>query len=146
MSSGEVAGPKGSGAVAGLTVLLVDDNQDSTRALGMLLEHFGHAVVTAHDGAEALVKADEVCPDVGLLDLGLPVLDGYQVAQALRARPGGERLLLVAISGYGQPNDRARSKAAGFDHHMVKPVDCGALLELLQQRARPAQSDTAVSV
>jgi two-component system CheB/CheR fusion protein len=146
MSSSEVAGPTGPGVAAGLTVLLVDDNQDSTRALGMLLEHFGHAVVTAHDGAEALLRAAEARPDVGLLDLGLPVLDGYQVAQALRARPGGERLLLVAISGYGQPNDRARSKAAGFDHHMVKPVDCGALLALLQQRARPAESGEALPV
>ena len=142
--SSEMSGANGLGVPAGLTVLLVDDNQDSTRALGMLLEHFGHVVVTAHDGAEALVKATEVTPDVGLLDLGLPVLDGYQVAEALRARPGGDRLLLVAISGYGQPTDRARSKAAGFDHHMVKPVDCGALLELLQQRARPAVSGEAL--
>jgi CheY-like chemotaxis protein len=144
--STEMPAPAGVGVSTRLTILLVDDNQDSTRALGMLLEHFGHEVVTAHDGAEALRKADEVRPDVGLLDLGLPVLDGYQVAQALRERPGGERLLLVAISGYGQPNDRARSKAAGFDHHLVKPVDCGALLELLQQRTRPAQSGEAVSV
>lgn len=146
MSSSDVAGSRESGVPAGLTVLLVDDNQDSTRALGMLLEHFGHAVVTAHDGAEALARAAETRPDVGLLDLGLPVLDGYQVAEALRARPGGDRLLLIAISGYGQPNDRARSKAAGFDHHMVKPVDCGALLDLLQQRSRPAQSGEALSV
>ena len=141
MDSSEKSGANDAGTPAGLTVLLVDDNQDSTRALAMLLEHFGHTVVTAHDGAEALSRVADATPDVGLLDLGLPVLDGYQLAEALRARPGGERLLLVAISGYGQPNDRIRSKAAGFDHHLVKPVDCGALLELLQRRARPASGE-----
>ena len=129
-----------------LKILLVDDNEDSTKALGMLLEHVGHVVVAAHDGAEALRKAGAVMPDVALLDLGLPVLDGYQVAEALRAGPGGEGLLLVAISGYGQPSDRARSKAVGFDYHLVKPVDCGALLELLKQRARPAESGETLSV
>ena len=138
------AASTGPGASLPLKILLVDDNEDSTRALGMLLEHVGHLVVTAHDGAEALAKAREVNPDVVLLDLGLPVLDGYQVAEALRADEGGAHLLLVAISGYGQPNDRARSKAAGFDQHLVKPVDCGVLLDLLQRRARAVPPDAVL--
>jgi PAS domain S-box-containing protein len=117
------------------TVLLVDDNEDATRALALLLEHGGFNVVTAHDGAEALARAAEVDPDIVLLDLGLPVIDGYRVAESLRARNDYDRVLLIAISGYGQPNDRARSKDAGFDHHLVKPIDCGALLDLLRQHA-----------
>jgi two-component system CheB/CheR fusion protein len=117
------------------TVLLVDDNEDATRALALLLQHGGFTVVTAHDGAEALARAADVDPDIVLLDLGLPVIDGYRVAESLRARPDCDRVLLIAISGYGQPNDRERSKAAGFDHHLVKPIDCAALLDLLRQHA-----------
>ena len=117
------------------TVLLVDDNEDATRALALLLEYGGFTVVTAHDGAEALARAAEVDPDIVLLDLGLPIIDGYRVAESLRARGDCDRVLLIAISGYGQPNDRARSAEAGFDHHLVKPIDCTALLDLLRQHA-----------
>ena len=83
-------------------VLLVDDNGDATHALALLLDQAGFAVVTAHDGGEALERAAEMQPDIVLLDLGLPVVDGYRVAETLRARAGGEVPLLVAISGYGQ--------------------------------------------
>ena len=121
-------------------VLLVDDNVDATRALALLLDQAGFAVVTAHDGGEALERAAEMQPDIVLLDLGLPVVDGYRVAETLRARAGGEVPLLVAISGYGQPDDRRRSKGVGFDHHLVKPVDCAELIALMRAGAGSSES------
>ncbi len=117
-------------------VLVVDDNVDAADALALLLDQAGFAVVIAHDGAEALERALDVQPDIVLLDLGLPVLDGYGVAKALRARPGGETQLLVAVSGYGRREDRQRSKDVGFDHHLVKPIDCAELLALMREGAR----------
>jgi CheY-like chemotaxis protein len=132
----EMVAPAAATPLYAKTVLLVDDNVDATRALALLLEHAGFNVVTAHDGGEALVRADETQPDIVLLDLGLPVVDGYRVAETLRARPGGKALLLVAISGYGQPEDRQRSHAVGFDHHLVKPIDCDVLLALMRNGAR----------
>ena len=132
----EVAAPAAVVPLGAKTVLLVDDNVDATRALALLLGHAGFIVVTAHDGGEALARAEETQPDIVLLDLGLPVVDGYRVAETLRARPGGDALLLVAISGYGQPEDRERSQAVGFDHHLVKPIDCAVLLGLMRNGAR----------
>ena len=76
-----------------------------------------------------------------LLDLGLPVVDGYRVAELLRARPDGGDMLLVAISGYGQPEDRERSKAVGFDHHLVKPIDCAELVALMRDGVRPRSAE-----
>jgi PAS domain S-box-containing protein len=116
------------------TVLVVDDNVDAARALALLLESQGFRVFVAHDGGVALARADEVHPEIVLMDLGLPVLDGYQVATALRARPNGAAVTLVAVSGYGPDQDPERSLGAGFDHHLVKPIDCSALLELLAKR------------
>jgi len=132
----EIAAPAASLPPNAKTVLLVDDNVDATRALALLLGHAGFVVVTAHDGGEALARAEQTQPDIVLLDLGLPVVDGYRVAETLRARRGGEAMLLVAISGYGQPEDRQRSQAVGFDHHLVKPIDCDVLLALLRSGAR----------
>ncbi len=114
-------------------VLLVDDNLDATRALSLLLEHAGYSVVTAHDGGQALEHAAGARFEIVLLDLGLPVVDGYRVAETLRAQPGGDEPLLVAISGYGQPEDRQRSRDVGFDHHLVKPIDSAELLALMRQ-------------
>ena len=128
----QVLSPAGSAPARSRRVLLVDDNIDATRALALLLEHAGFTVVTAHDGGEALARATDTHPEIVLLDLGLPVVDGYRVAETLRARPGGDELLLIAISGYGQPEDREHSHAVGFDHHLVKPIDCGELITLLQ--------------
>jgi PAS domain S-box-containing protein len=113
------------------TVLVVDDNVDAARALALLLESQGFRVFVAHDGGVALARADEVQPEIVLMDLGLPVLDGYQVATALRARPNGSAVTLVAVSGYGPDQDPERSLDAGFDHHLVKPIDAATLLELL---------------
>ena len=106
-----------------LRVLLVDDNEDAVEMLGMVLEMRGHTVVLAHDGAEALVKAASAPFDAALLDIGLPVMDGYELAGKLAELPTMRGATLVALTGYGQASDRARALAAGFAHHLVKPVD-----------------------
>ena len=110
----------------GLRVLVVDDNVDAARALGRLLELLGHHVAVAHDGPAALATASTVRPELVLLDLGLPGMDGYAVAARLRDA-GHHRAALVALTGYGQAEHRQRSSEAGFDHHLVKPVDFALL-------------------
>ena len=117
-------------------VLVVDDNVDAAHALSLLLETQGFSVAVAHDGGDALKRADEVQPHIVLMDLGLPVLDGYQVASQLRARPNGSAVTLVAVSGYGPDQNPERASEAGFDHHLVKPIDCVALLALLAKSTR----------
>jgi CheY-like chemotaxis protein len=113
-------------------VLIVEDHADVRHALRTLLEHEGHVVFEAIDGAEGIEAAERLKPDVVLIDIGLPRVDGYQVAQALRAKLG--RLRLVAVTGYGQPEDKRRARDAGFDEHLVKPVDPAALHRALGQR------------
>lgn len=109
-------------------VLIVEDHADVRHALRTLLEHEGHVVYEANDGAEGIEAAARLKPDVVLIDIGLPHLDGYQVAQALRAdRDQLPGLRLVAVTGYGQPEDKRRARDAGFDEHLVKPVDPAAL-------------------
>jgi PAS domain S-box-containing protein len=112
-------------------ILVVDDNLDAAQTLALLLSMDGHAVQTAADGIEALARADVWPPDVALLDLGMPRMNGYDLCRALRARPGGAALLLVAVSGWGQEQDRQRSSDAGFDAHLVKPVRYDQLEALL---------------
>nr|WP_232293257.1 response regulator [Stigmatella aurantiaca] len=111
-------------------ILLVEDNSDARQALKDLLELWGHRVQVAQDGMEGLALALEVRPDLALVDIGLPGLDGYRVAKELRARVG-RNIRLVAITGYGGPEDRSRALQAGFDHHMVKPVKPDELNRLL---------------
>jgi PAS domain S-box-containing protein len=124
-------------APAPLRVLVVDDNEDVLTSMAMLLELEGHVVATAHDAASALQAAVDFAPEVVLLDLGLPGADGCEVARRLRGQRGDD-VLLVAVTGYGQPADRARSRAAGFDQHLLKPVDFDALQDLLATaRRRP---------
>jgi CheY-like chemotaxis protein len=118
-------------------VLVVDDNEDAASSLATLLRVVGHEVWTAHDGLEGLRMAREHCPDVVLLDLGMPRLNGFEVATAIRREPWGRDVLLVALTGWGQPQDRERSRAAGFDEHFVKPVELENLLQRVQARARP---------
>jgi len=113
-------------------VLVVDDNKDAADSLAMALETAGHEVRRAYDGRSALKMAEDCRPEVVVLDIGLPDMDGYAVAQELRRREGSASAVLVALTGYGQDKDRARSSAAGFDHHMVKPMDFRALDTLLQ--------------
>ena len=114
-----------------LRVLLVDDNEDAARLLSDLLRMKGHDVFVVHDGAAALKARASFLPDVALLDIGLPVMDGYELARHLRAEQPTPRLGLIAITGYGEEKDRLRSKAAGFDEHLVKPVDVARVCQLL---------------
>jgi signal transduction histidine kinase/ActR/RegA family two-component response regulator len=116
---------------APLRILVVDDNRDAAATLALLLELTGHDVRTAHDGLEALAAASEFRPDVVLLDIGLPKLNGYEVARRIRSQPRGQGVVLIAITGWGQEEDKRQSQEAGFDQHIVKPVDPGTLLKLL---------------
>lgn len=111
-------------------ILIVDDNKDTVRLLSRLLTRRGHEVLSAYDGLEALRSAEEFQPDVLLLDIGLPGLDGYELARRLRAQ-GFAHALIVAISGYAQDHDRELAREAGFDQHFAKPVDVDALLALI---------------
>ncbi|WP_437933700.1 hybrid sensor histidine kinase/response regulator [Sorangium sp. So ce341] len=117
-------------------ILVVEDNPDVAESLVMLLQALGHDVAMARSGPEALEAAPAFLPDVVLLDIGLPGMDGYEVARQLRRRPELERALLVALSGYGQDEDRRRSRAAGFDHHLVKPVSRAVLQPLIASGQR----------
>jgi PAS domain S-box-containing protein len=120
-----------------LRILVVDDNADAAESLAMLLELEGHVVKTAMNGESALALAASFAPDVALLDIGLPGMDGYALAAALRADPVHRALRLVALTGYGQPEDRERSRAAGFDMHLVKPVAPEELTRCLRPAAPP---------
>jgi PAS domain S-box-containing protein len=113
-------------------VLVVDDNRDAAETLAELAELWGFEVETAHDGLSALQRAREWQPAVVFLDIGMPGLNGYEVAQRLRADPRFEQAIVVALTGYGQQEDFERSRAAGFDHHLVKPVDVTQLEKLLR--------------
>ncbi len=113
-----------------MRVLVVDDNVDAAQMLHTLLEHLGHELAMAHDGERALELAREFRPDVALLDIGLPVIDGYEVARRLRQEIGN-KIRLVAVTGYGQESDRKRTREAGFDRHLVKPIAFDELATLL---------------
>jgi PAS domain S-box-containing protein len=121
-------------------VLVVEDNLDAAESLATLLRVWGHDVQVVHDGLQALDAARESRPEVVLLDIGLPGLDGYQVARRLREDVGLDTSLLVAMTGYGQPEDRRRSRDAGIHHHFVKPVEPMVLRNLLADVAAPAGS------
>jgi len=112
-------------------ILVVDDNEDAANTLAMILKLEGHEVDTAYSGAEALQRLDEFSPGVVLLDIGLPGIDGYEVAGRIRAQRCHAGVRLVAITGYGQETDRARTRAAGFTSHLVKPVDFTELVRVL---------------
>ncbi|HMJ24832.1 MAG TPA: ATP-binding protein [Pyrinomonadaceae bacterium] len=114
-----------------IKILVVDDNQDSADSLGMLLKLLGNDVRVVNDGLAAVEIAKEFEPRVLLLDIGLPTLNGYEAAKEIRKQPWGSRALLVAVTGWGERIDRQRSKKAGFDHHLVKPVDPDVLTTLL---------------
>jgi two-component system CheB/CheR fusion protein len=112
-------------------ILVVDDNVDGVATTAMLLEQAGHIVRTARDGPEALTAAREFLPDVVLLDIGLPRMSGYDVAKHLRGQRETASALLIAVTGYGRPDDIQQTQAAGFDHHLVKPVSWDQLAALL---------------
>lgn len=111
--------------------MIVDDNVDAADSLALLLSLEGHEVTCAYSGAEALLRVGGCTPDVVLLDIGLPITDGYEVARRLRELPEGDAIRLVALTGYGQAEDRERTLTAGFEAHLVKPVDLGALAQML---------------
>jgi two-component system, sensor histidine kinase len=112
-------------------LIVADDNADALQSLAMLLEMEGHTVRAASDGAAAVTLAQQKMPDVMLLDIGMPGLNGYEVASRVRELPGGDAVMLIALTGWGQPSDRARASEAGFDHHLTKPIDHDALADLL---------------
>jgi signal transduction histidine kinase/CheY-like chemotaxis protein len=116
-----------------LALMLVDDNVDAAHSMAALLELDGHEVHIAHDGPSALAQIDGVPIDAFLLDIGLPGMDGFELARQLRTQPQTRHALLIAITGYGQATDRVKSAIAGFDHHLVKPVDSAALRAALNR-------------
>jgi CheY-like chemotaxis protein len=113
-------------------ILVVDDLKDSAESLAQLLRIEGNDVRTAHDGHEAVAVAADFRPDLVLMDIGMPKMDGYEACRRIRSLPFGSEVTLVAVTGWGQAEDRRKSKAAGFDHHMVKPVEPVAIERLLQ--------------
>lgn len=127
-------------APAGISrrILVVDDNEDSAESLAILLRMHGHLVHTAHDGEAALVMAGQFRPDVILLDLGMPKLNGYEVCRRIRQAPWSNDTLIVAQTGWGQEQDRARTKAAGFDGHLTKPIDPAMWADLLTAGRLPS--------
>jgi len=116
-------------------ILVADDNADAVASLTELLRLCGHEVFSVGNGRAALEAAERQRPDIALLDIGMPLLDGYEVARSIRAQPWGKQMMLLALTGWGQDADRSRSAAAGFDLHMVKPLDFGKLTELLNQQS-----------
>jgi CheY-like chemotaxis protein len=112
-------------------VLVADDNRDGAASLGLLLTLAGHEAHYAHDGLEAIEVAERVRPDIALLDIGMPRLDGLEAARRIRSASWGADITLVALTGWGQADDRKKTQEAGFDHHMVKPIDYPTLSRLL---------------
>jgi CheY-like chemotaxis protein len=112
-------------------ILVIDDNEDAARSMAKLLRMLGHEVDLAYDGPSGIDAARSFRPDVVLLDIGMPGMNGYEVAARLRQEEGCRDALIIAASGYGQEEDRRRSREAGFDHHLVKPIDYDLLNTLL---------------
>jgi len=121
-------------------VLVVDDNRDAADSLAMLLKFSGHDVRVAYDGAEALDIAREFQPTTALLDIGMPGMDGYSVARRIREDPRFGGVALIALTGFGQEQDRLRSLSAGFDHHLTKPADLNVLERLFAKLESTAQN------
>ncbi len=126
-------------------IMIVDDNADAATMLGMLLEASGHDVMVENGSLAGLKLAAEALPAICILDIGLPDMDGYELARRLRALDGMQQALLIAVTGYGQESDRQRAFAAGFDHHMVKPVDAQKLLRIVGERSAVPDLDATPS-
>lgn len=130
------ADPEGPSPAAGdapraCRILVVDDNEDSAESLSTLLAMRGHTTTTAHDGPEAIEEAERFRPELVLLDIGLPRMNGLEVCRRIREQAWGKTMIIVALTGWGQEEDRAKSKEAGFDHHLVKPVQIRELTTLM---------------
>jgi CheY-like chemotaxis protein len=116
-------------------VLVVDDNRDSAESLALILSLQGHESRCVHDGREALSTGGTYEPDVVILDIGMPGLNGYETARLIRAQPWGRDVTLIAVTGWGRPDDKRRAEEAGFDHHLVKPVELDSLAAVLGRGA-----------
>jgi CheY-like chemotaxis protein len=121
-------------------IVLVDDQADSREMLRMLLESRDHQVIDVEDGPSAIDVITREKPDVAFIDIGLPAMNGYEVAQRIRDRPGLEDVMLVALTGYGAPSDISAARAAGFDEHVIKPAELGKLERILATR-KPSAPD-----
>jgi len=128
------AGRAGVPLAAQRRILVVDDNADAAASLALLLKFSGHEVHVAHDGEAALRLTETLRPDAVLLDVGMPGMDGYEVARRLRLRPGTKDAVIIAVTGYGAEADRRRTRAAGFDHHLTKPIELESLADLITRR------------
>lgn len=117
-------------------ILLIDDNRDAIDSMGALLELMDYDIRTAEDGESGLALAKTFQPHLVLSDIGLPGMDGYALAPQLRTAAGERKLVLAAVTSYGRPRDKARARDAGFDHHLVKPVDADSLLEFVARQFR----------
>ena len=117
--------------LASRRVLVVDDNRDAAESLGMLLRLFGADVRVVYNGVDALEVLTEYTPAAVLLDIGMPKMDGHEVARQIRQRPELKDVTLIALTGWGQEEDRRLSRTAGFNHHLIKPADAGTLQSLL---------------
>ena len=117
-----------------MLILIVDDNEDMTETAALLFSAWNHETRVAHTGSEALLVASDFQPEVILLDIGLPVIDGYEVARRLRQDPRFKNTLMIAVSGYGSETDQQLSREAGFDEHLIKPVDLERLNRDLSQK------------
>jgi CheY-like chemotaxis protein len=126
-------GPSGQAVTRPLRILIVDDNRDNANCLRMVLDLAGHDTRTSYDGLEAIEAAEAFRPQVILLDIGMPKLNGYEVCSRIRNEAWGAGMVLIAQTGWGQDEDRRRTRAAGFDHHLVKPVNHEALMEILAE-------------
>jgi CheY-like chemotaxis protein len=118
-----------------LKILVVDDNHDAADGLALMLKLMGHAALVAYDGPEALATAEREAPDAILLDIGLPTMNGYEVARHIREQPWGRQVKLVAQTGWGKEQDKLQAAEAGFDHHFIKPLDATQLGRLLTEIA-----------
>lgn len=118
------------------TLLLADDSVTIQKVVGITFANEDVELVTVDNGDDALIRARQMKPDLVLADIGMPGLDGYETCRRLRAEPWGAELFLIAVTGWGQEEDRRRSEEAGFDHHLVKPVDPEALAVLVSERVR----------
>jgi CheY-like chemotaxis protein len=128
----EIAQPRQAGA---WRILVADDNQDAGETLALLLRLHGHAAAWARDGLDALAQVPSFQPDLLILDIGMPRLDGHALAKALRQGPAGRALQLVALTGWGAHSDRTRSAEAGFDLHLTKPINPAVLLDWMAGRS-----------
>jgi CheY-like chemotaxis protein len=136
--------PEQSG-VSGLRILIVDDNRPAADMLAMILESYGNQLFIAYSGQQGIQLAEKHRPDVILLDLSMPVVDGYEVARTIRRQPRGQEPMLIALTGWVQERDRQKARDAGFDHHVVKPTKASDLRGLLSQaKRRTADARTAV--